>query len=651
MADAHYTDEWTPVNPVILEALRPLSDGVVEAVCSPSSAEVGSRTSVTLTLTLGPGGLPQGDSLVVTPVAKGVPSWPPLQDVMPEEAGFTTVESASGRRLTGLISGRRLRITADEGALGPGDRIIVRFGDARAGGPGIAMTLAALRVRFRILHEPRDNSEAREAQASPVCFDLLPAAPVALDVLGPSCVGRGERFEVVVKAVDAYGNTARPTVGSVRVSPVIGMDLGPELGLNEGGRAARRAAGVVTDRLPPVSRIRLVVRDQSGRLEGRGNPMEILSPNAEQGRIFWGDLHAHTSHGHAYGEIEDLYLYARDEARLDFVAHVEHYTAAGESWLNPWWRRRYAECRTVEEFIERSWAERLREVRRFDEPGRFVPLLAFEWAHVTGHLNGYFPTIEGPCVYPTSFRDPAMTPDYLKGLLEGREWTAIPHHTSFPMGRGTLCGFEWGRFDPDVMPCVEIASKQGNSEFLGAPYAVPPSGEGGTVAEGLRRGLRFGFVGGTDTNLARPGSFTEQEKRQRRPALTAVFARTLDRRAVYEAIRRRRCYAAMGGRIIVRFCINGACMGESLRLESADEKKLITCEVSGTDDLALVEVLKNGRRFFQYGAEDVGRQNRGLDYQEQFPDQGTSRPGDYYYLRVRQMDGAMAWSSPIWIDV
>ncbi len=648
MAGAHYTDEWTPLNPVILEALRPLSDAVVEAVCSPNASEVGSRRSVALTL--GPGGLPQGDSLIVIPVAKGIRSWPPLQNVMPEEAGFTSVESASGRQIGCLISGRGLSITADEEALEPGDRITVRFGDTRAGGPGIVMTLAALRQRFRILHEPCDSSEASEVQASPACFDLLPAAPVALDVLGPSRVQRGERFEVVVKAVDAYGNTARPTVGPVRVSPVIGMDLGPELELDERDRAARRTAGVVTERLPPVSNLRLVVRDRSGRLEGRGNPMEILSPDGEPERIFWGDLHAHTSHGHAYGEIEDLYLYARDEARLDFVAHVEHYTAAGELWLNPWWRRRYPECRTVEAYIERSWEERLRELRRFDEPGRFVPLLAFEWAHVTGHLNGYFPTVEGPCVYPTSFRDPAMTPDYLKGLLEGHEWMAIPHHTSFPMGRGTLCGFEWGTFDPDVMPCVEIASKQGNSEFLGAPYAVPPSGEGGTVAEGLERGLRFGFVGGTDTNIARPGSFTEQEKRQRRPALTAVFAQTLDRRAIYEAIRRRGCYATLGGRIIVRFCINGARMGESLRLESADEKKLITCQVSGTDDLALVEVLKNGRRFVQYGTEDIGYQNRGLDYQEQFPDQGTSRPGDTYYLRVRQMDGAMAWSSPIWVD-
>ena len=42
---------------------------------------------------------------------------------------------------------------------------------------------------------------------------------------------------------------------------------------------------------------------------------------------------------------------------------------------------------------------------------------------------------------------------------------------------------------------MEIASKQGNGEYFGAPYAALPMGVGGTVHEGLARGLRFGFVG------------------------------------------------------------------------------------------------------------------------------------------------------------
>ena len=42
-------------------------------------------------------------------------------------------------------------------------------------------------------------------------------------------------------------------------------------------------------------------------------------------------------------------------------------------------------------------------------------------------------------------------------------------------------------------------------------------------------------------------------------------------------------------------------------------------------------------------------EGRALDQEFSFTDQGENRPGDYYYLRVRQIDGSMAWSSPFWV--
>ena len=42
-------------------------------------------------------------------------------------------------------------------------------------------------------------------------------------------------------------------------------------------------------------------------------------------------------------------------------------------------------------------------------------------------------------------------------------------------------------------------------------------------------------------------------------------------------------------------------------------------------------------------------EGRALDQEFTFTDQGENRPGDYYYLRVRQIDGSMAWSSPFWV--
>ena len=38
-----------------------------------------------------------------------------------------------------------------------------------------------------------------------------------------------------------------------------------------------------------------------------------------------------------------------------------------------------------------------------------------------------------------------------------------------------------------------------------------------------------------------------------------------------------------------------------------------------------------------------------MDQVLEFADLEEPLPGDYYYVRVRQIDGANAWSSPIWV--
>ena len=39
----------------------------------------------------------------------------------------------------------------------------------------------------------------------------------------------------------------------------------------------------------------------------------------------------------------------------------------------------------------------------------------------------------------------------------------------------------------------------------------------------------------------------------------------------------------------------------------------------------------------------------GLDRDFTFTDLGEARDGDYYYVRLTQLDGTQAWSSPFWV--
>ena len=54
-------------------------------------------------------------------------------------------------------------------------------------------------------------------------------------------------------------------------------------------------------------------------------------------------------------------------------------------------------------------------------------------------------------------------------------------------------------------------------------------------------------------------------------------------------------------------------------------------------------------RFF-VEADLVRETNEAMDVDFHFEDRESMKPGDYYYLRVEQLDTAKAWSSPVWAN-
>jgi hypothetical protein len=39
-----------------------------------------------------------------------------------------------------------------------------------------------------------------------------------------------------------------------------------------------------------------------------------------------------------------------------------------------------------------------------------------------------------------------------------------------------------------------------------------------------------------------------------------------------------------------------------------------------------------------------------LDYTLEYEDREPAKSGDYYYIRVEQLDTNLAWSSPVWVN-
>ena len=67
--------------------------------------------------------------------------------------------------------------------------------------------------------------------------------------------------------------------------------------------------------------------------------------------------------------------------------------------------------------------------------------------------------------------------------------------------------------------------------------------------------------------------------------------------------------------------------------------------------------LKDGRSFQQWPVDhawdriavEIINPDASMDYDLDYSDTGKRRDGDYYYVRVSQLNGAQAWSSPIWV--
>ncbi len=161
---------------------------------------------------------------------------------------------------------------------------------------------------------------------------------------------------------------------------------------------------------------------------------------------------------------------------------------------------------------------------------------------------------------------------------------------------------------------------------------------GNMVQDALARGYILGFVAGSDNHNGNPGEGCKGRFDCSLFGKTGMWLDELTRESVWEALWNRRTWATTGARILVDVTINDMPMGSIL---PEDSSRTIRVEVHGVEELRTVEIVKNNLSVFILN-------NPGLDVEWSVSD-GPSQPLDVYYVRVIQMDGEMAWSSPIWI--
>jgi len=224
-----------------------------------------------------------------------------------------------------------------------------------------------------------------------------------------------------------------------------------------------------------------------------------------------------------------------------------------------------------------------------------------------------------------------------------------PHHTNQRSAELDDDGNHyWHEYDwsvpNDRMGFVEVHQTRGNFEADEADpdWRIKTGGIGASVRDALEE-YRLGFVGGTDNHTGYPtrGGTGYDDLRGRYCGLTGVYAGERTRSAIWDALDDRRTYATTGVPIRVGFAVNGEPLGGVTAPDGDDPT--FAADLHGTAPIERVELIADGETV--WSAEPGERDVRITD--EALPDPGD--PG-YYYLRLRQTDGHMAWASPVWVE-
>ncbi|MBW6457883.1 MAG: DUF3604 domain-containing protein [FCB group bacterium] len=339
-------------------------------------------------------------------------------------------------------------------------------------------------------------------------------------------------------------------------------------------------------------------------------------------KILYGDIHQHSSVSDGRGTIDEQYTRSRYCYGQDFAALTDH------EWF-------------VANYLFPSEWEWIKIIgQQFNEPGVFTAIAAYEWTTPRtpigfGHKNVYFKDWDKPIF---SWRFDEKSSLSLFEFCKNHDAFAVPHHPGWT-------GTDWENQDPVAQPVAEIVSSHGANEYLGnLPIAHRGGVPGSFIQDALADGHVFGLIGGSDAHGLLTHHGISSKENEWETGLAAVIAEKNDIDHIFNAFLQRRVYATSGQNILVDFTINGHEMGKEIEVNAAPE---INIEVVGTAPLVYVTLVRNNEDILFAGKDFY----EGLGARKVYVDEDL-KPGRYwYYLRVVQEDGEMAWSSPIWVTV
>jgi hypothetical protein len=421
----------------------------------------------------------------------------------------------------------------------------------------------------------------------------------------------------------SYAFASRPLGGRVYAGSITlpGKSAGPQL--------SDYAPKVEEPRSGHAAEPRDVATIRGHRIQLEGQTLRILR----------GDLHRHTELSQDIGGLDDgslpeFYRYMIDAAAMDFGASTDHQGGGADYW----------------NFLTQKMAD------MYHFPERFVTLYAYERniGNPDGHRNiihtrrnypvvPFFQKMDAKFLLPDTPDGELLTFNSMafggairndtKLLYEELRKTrgiAIPH-TSGTNSMGT----DWRDNDPKIDAVVEIyQGARQNYEHKNAPRGVKEGEESkaiggfqepGMVWNAWKKGYKIGVIASSDhysTHISYAMVYTPAQTRQ----------------AIFDSILRRHTYGATDN-IVLEFWLGDRFMGDDF---AATEPQTIKVKVIGTAPVEAIHLIRDGKYIHK---TSPGTEKAEMEYRDN--DAGKGR--HWYYVRVEQRNGELAWSSPIWV--
>jgi len=485
----------------------------------------------------------------------------------PKGSGYCTVSASRDVRLEYRYSRRghirpfrvAIQIDVRDGSLYEGDTITIVLGDKSKGSPGLrAQTFREQEHIFKVLVDPFGTGLFEEIEESPR-VQIIGGGVDRIDISAPSGAVVGDPFDVVVRAVDGYGNRCDDYRGEVSFD---GLDVQPyrfteaDIGAHR-FRVKLDKAGLQT----------IKITDNMGH-KAESNPVMMLKEEPQY-KLFWGDMHGQTKQTVGTGTVDEYFSFLRDMAGMDFGG---------------WQGNDF-------QITKELWEEVKQKTKEYNDPGKLVVFLGYEWSGLTpagGDHNIYFFGDEGALhrsdhwlIEDKSDADTDRYPiDKLwKEFKERKDVMGVAH-----IG-GRHANLDY--WTPEHVPLIEVHSHHGTFEWF--------------LEEALNRGYKVGFIATSDDHTCRPGYTLTTQDFTTRGGYTAVYAEELTREALWEAFWARRVYGTTGERIILDVNVDGHKMGEEI---DAKDSVGVSVNVHGTKSLHSIEVMRSTECVYRHPFAD-----------------------------------------------